>query len=177
MSYYVGRAYNRLTGESMDKPNRPSVYEFSHLSEWLPAHYAYLSELKKWEAFIAELPAYAVWERPKFKHATKKGIPVPRTGARRWHSRKDSGKTGVIGSSRVLPHRYMDEGDKGATHNRHIKRVERAQWQAEAMEELNQEDAYSVDEWFGSVYGLDYDYDESPYGDDYCETCNGPCEL
>lgn len=181
MSYIWGSAYNRLTGERMNKPERPRILDFNHLSEWIPAHYQYISDMKKWDAFIAEIPAYAVWERPKLKHATEKGIPVPRTGSRRWHSGKNSGKAGVIGNSRVLPHRYMDEGDKGAAHNRHIKRVERAQWLSEWQEDNTSEEAYDTAEWFGSVYVWweddPYDYDESPYGDDYCETCHGPCEL
>jgi len=180
MSYVWGRAYNRLTGESMIKPEFPRIMAFDHMSEWYKAYYAYVSDMKKWDAFIAEIPDTYRYERPKLVHAKVKGIPVPRTGSRRWHSGKNSGKSGVIGNSRVLPHRYMDEGDKGAAHNRHIKRVERAQWLSEALEELReQEDAYSVSDWYGGVFGQDdadawYDYDTEEYE---CEYCQGPCEL
>lgn len=180
MSYIWGRAFNRLTGESMSKPQRPSMFEYEHLSEWLPAHYQYISDMKKWDAFIAELPSTYTYERPKLKHAQEKGIPVARTGSRRWHSGKNSGKAGVIGNSRVLPHRYMDEGDKGKAHNRHIKRVERAQWRAEWEQEQQETEyyGYTVEEYYcDDDYDEWDDYDESPYGDDYCETCHGPCEL
>jgi hypothetical protein len=171
-------AYNWRTGERMLKPERPRLGMEGHISEWQAAYYYYCSQMKIYDAFVEECPPFPHWQRPKLKHATEKGIPVPRTGARRWHSGKSSGKTGVIGSSRMLPHRYMDEGDKGAIHNRHIKRVERAQWLSEWQEDSNSEEAYDTAEWFESVYvwwEVD-DYDESPY-DDWCETCNGPCEL
>lgn len=59
-----------------------------------------------------------------FTPQEEKGIPVPRTGKRRWHSGKNSGKTGVIGNSHVVSHRYMDEGDKGPALRREIRRKE-----------------------------------------------------
>lgn len=174
MAYHWGRAFNPLTREWMEQPKRPSIFDYSHVSEWLPAHYQYISDMKKWEAFIAELPATYVYKRPKLTHATEKGIPVPRTGSRRWHSGKNSGKSGVIGNSRVLPHRYMDEGDKGKAHNRHIKRVERAQWRAEAMADMEE---YSAYEGGWTLYDWEedmYDYDTEEYE---CEYFQGPCEL
>lgn len=155
---------------------------------------------KGWDAWMEYRESlYAYWDvlaKRRF-HALPedKGTPVPGTGKSRWHSRKDSGKAGVIGSSRVLPHRYMDEGDKGKAHNRRIKRVERAQWLSEAMAELQEE--YDAEEYDWTDYAVltdpyDYpsfdsymeteelwetaNYNQLPY-DDYCETCSGPCEL
>lgn len=67
-----------------------------------------------------------------------KGIPVEGTGKHRYHSRKDSGKTGVIGNSHVVSHRYMDEGDKGPSHRREIKRRESVMVNAEIAEGINE---------------------------------------
>jgi hypothetical protein len=60
-------------------------------------------------------------------------IPVAGTGRSRIHSKKDrAGKSnGVIGSSRLLPHRYADEGDKGPAFRRSIRRLENVQWRRE----------------------------------------------
>lgn len=66
-----------------------------------------------------------------------KGIPVPRTSSRRYHSKKDSGKTGVIGNSHIVSHRYMMEGDKGPALRREIKRKERLMVLAEISEEFD----------------------------------------
>lgn len=146
-------AYNRETKERMQKPKWPDYQGYAHSSEWYPAYYRYLSAMKVWDAFVKALPEEISYKRPNLVHATEKGIPVPRTGSRRWHSGKNSGKTGVIGSSRVLPHRYMDEGDKGKGHNRHIKRLERALWRSEALEELREEqESYYVEEYDWTDY-------------------------
>lgn len=162
---YVWRdcAYNSLTRERMYRPQRPSLYSHGHYTEWLPAYYTYLSELKVWEAFIEDLPTDVKWKRSRFTHATEKGVPVPHTGKRRWHSGKNgSGGSGVIGNSRVLPHRYMDDGDKGAAHNRHIKRLERVQWlsewQSEQREQEDAIDAETVAQWFYDN-STDFDFD------------------
>ncbi|QDH93870.1 hypothetical protein SEA_EVY_239 [Streptomyces phage Evy] len=69
-----------------------------------------------------------------------KGIPVPGTGRVSCggyccHS-SSSGNSGVMGNSRIVSHRYMDEGEKGRAHRREIRRKERVFWMAEAMEEL-----------------------------------------
>lgn len=110
--------------------------------------------IKGWEAWRENRTAwyeYWAWNAKRRFHARPedKGIPVPGTGRWRWHSSKNSGKTGVIGSSRMLPHRYMDEGDKGKGHNRHIKRLERALWQREWLDEgYDVEDAVTVAQWF-----------------------------
>lgn len=50
-----------------------------------------------------------------------------------WYSRAKNG--GVIGNSRIVPHRYMDEGDKGPALRREIKRREERLWRKEAEEE------------------------------------------
>lgn len=69
-----------------------------------------------------------------------KGVPVPRTGKRGNYGLRDSaGKTsGVSGNSRIVPHRYLDEGDNGKTHRREVRRKEReawiSEWKAEEME-------------------------------------------
>ena len=199
MSYYWGRAFNPLTREWMEKPKRPSIFDYSHVSEWLPAHYQYISDMKKWEAFIAELPATYVYKRPKLVHATEKGVPVPhlRDGKRR----KYVNGAGVSANSRILPHRYADEGEKGSGHRREIRRKERAQWlsewQQEEREAYDAYDAETVAQWFydntddvdfdviPSVYTVgetvvewssDY-YDDYGYvetygcGDPYCDIC------
>lgn len=56
--------------------------------------------------------------------------PVPGTGRRRWHSRENrAGKpNGLTGASRVIPHRYADEGDKGAWFRRLVRHREERQW-------------------------------------------------
>lgn len=63
--------------------------------------------------------------------------PVPRTGRRRWHSKRNrAGRpNGLLSASRVLPHRYADEGDNGPWFRRILRRRERALWTAEANEE------------------------------------------
>lgn len=143
-------AFNTLTRERMEKPVYPRLSEYDgDLSAWYKATYRHVSALKIWDAFVEACPRETTWQRPKLVHATEKGIPVPHTGRSRWHSAKNSGKTGVIGSSRMLPHRYMDEGDKGKGHNRHIKRLERALWQREWIDEgYDVEDAVTVAQWF-----------------------------
>ena len=106
MAYHWGRAFNPLTREWMEQPKRPSMFDYSHVSEWLPAHYQYISDMKKWEAFIKELPATYVYKRPKLVHATEKGIPV--SGLRDGKRRKYVNGAGVSANSRILPHRYAD---------------------------------------------------------------------
>ncbi|MFE1190208.1 hypothetical protein [[Kitasatospora] papulosa] len=56
-----------------------------------------------------------------------KSVPVPRTGRAR--SRKYA-RTGTVGS-KVLPHRYGDEGEKGPKHRRQIRRCEERLWRRE----------------------------------------------
>lgn len=122
-----------------------------------PLSHKFPDTLNGWDAWRenrAAWYAYWTWMSKRRFHALPedKGVPVPHTGRRHWHSRKDSGKTGVIGSSRMLPHRYMDEGDKGKDHNRHIKRLEKALWLREWVEEQqDQEEGYSASEWFYEV--------------------------
>lgn len=50
-----------------------------------------------------------------------------------WYKRPENG--GVIGNSRIIPHRYLDEGDKGKQHRREIKRREERLWRKEARED------------------------------------------
>lgn len=71
----------------------------------------------------------------KFAHT----MPVPGTGRRRYHSRKDrAGRpNGVISSSRILPHQYADEGDKGPTLRRKLRRAENRMWRAETAFDLD----------------------------------------
>lgn len=134
-------------------------------------YHTFPDTLKGWDAWRENRAAwyeYWAWNAKRRFHALpeEKGIPVPGTSAKRWHSGKNSGKTGVIGSSRMLPHRYMDEGDKGKGHNRHIKRLERALWQREWLDEgYDVEDAYSASEWYSrtSEWWEDDDTDDD-YG-------------
>jgi hypothetical protein len=76
----------------------------------------------------------------------KKGLPVPGTGRkspaalRSKTGTEDPGKpAGVMGASRILPHRYADEGDSGAWFRRLIRRREKAFWQVEADEDCASE--------------------------------------
>jgi hypothetical protein len=60
-------------------------------------------------------------------------IPVANTGRSRLHSKKNrAGRpNGVMANSRILPHRYADEGDKGQRFRRTIRRLEKVAWQRE----------------------------------------------
>lgn len=58
-----------------------------------------------------------------------RSAPVPRTG--RAKSRKyRHARTGTVGS-KVLSHRYGDEGEKGPKHRRQIRRCEERLWRRE----------------------------------------------
>ncbi|AXH66513.1 hypothetical protein SEA_STARBOW_259 [Streptomyces phage Starbow] len=73
-----------------------------------------------------------------------KGIPIPGTGRRTcggYCCHSSSGKSGVMGGSRILAHRYMDELDNGKWHRREIRRKEKAFWLSEALSEI-EEDLY-----------------------------------
>ncbi|WPH58154.1 hypothetical protein SEA_LUCKYSOCKE_203 [Streptomyces phage LuckySocke] len=144
--------------------------------------------------------AYWEWMRNRRFHALPedKGIPVPGTGTRRY--RKSRNGSGVSASSRVLSHYYADEGEKGRTVRKLVRNRERALWLSEWQEERNEDaeygyarDVYSAGDWFSDdpymwdwYYGED-DYDREDFYPvdwrdlweyaDYCETCNGPCEL
>lgn len=50
-----------------------------------------------------------------------------------FHKRSKNG--GVIGNSRIVPYRYMDENDNGPAHRREIKRREKRLWKKEIEEE------------------------------------------
>lgn len=90
----------------MDKVSMPAVSYEENYSAWL-AYWRYNSSRR----FLTP--------------PEDKGTPVPHTGVRRVSSGKDSGKGGVSGGSRVLPHRYMSEGDAGPQHRREVRRKER----------------------------------------------------
>ena len=97
----------------------------------------------KLDAYYADL--WANWEvvKPRMRHATaeERGEPVSGRGRRHhYHSRKDhAGRSnGVSSGSRILPHRYRDEGDKGKHHRREIRRRETLVWHAEVWEALEQ---------------------------------------
>lgn len=59
--------------------------------------------------------------------------PVAGTGRRRWHRKANrAGRpNGLLGASRILPHRYRDEGDKGQWFRRVIRRREERFWRRE----------------------------------------------
>src|SRR5690242_14795116 len=126
MSYWITRhgtyAFNRETKERMEKPKWPSYTDYAHDSEWYPAYYRYVSEMKKWDAFVKALPEDYRYERPKLRHATVKGVPV--AGIRSGGRRKYKNGAGVSANSRVLSHHYRDEGERGQAHRREIKRKE-----------------------------------------------------
>lgn len=142
-------AFNRTTGERMEKPKWPDYREFPHESEWRPAYYRYVSAMKLWDAFVKTLPDDYRYGRAKLTHATEKGVPIPRLrGGKR---RKYKNGAGVSANSRILPHRYADEGDKGQSHRREIRRKERVQWQREwrAEQEETEKYGYHVDAYDG----------------------------
>lgn len=53
------------------------------------------------------------------------GSPVPHTGRQRWHQRRSRG---VSANSRIVSHRYADEGDKGKWFRRLVRRREERLW-------------------------------------------------
>lgn len=64
-----------------------------------------------------------------------RGTPIPRTGrSRRWHPGRGRNH-GVSANSRILPHRYADEGDKGQWFRRVIRRREKAMWVREVRDD------------------------------------------
>lgn len=56
------------------------------------------------------------------------GAPIAGTGRWRVHRRRSRG---VSASSRIVPHRYRDEGDKGRPFRRLIRRREERLWRRE----------------------------------------------
>jgi hypothetical protein len=69
-----------------------------------------------------------------------RGIPIPGTGrGGHWGKANASRNSGVMGNSRILPHRYMDELDNGRQHRREIRRKENVMWKAEAFSEMEEE--------------------------------------
>lgn len=169
----------------------------------MPAYKSFSSfpeTVKGWEAWqtqCAEWAAYREFCRKRRFHALPedKGIPVPHTGYQRKF--KYANGSGVSANSRILSHRYADEGEKGRNIRREVRRKERAQWLSEWQREQNEDaeygyarDAYSAGEWFDDnpymwdwYYGED-DYDSEDYYPrawddlwDYCDHCGGPCEL
>ncbi|MET8691761.1 hypothetical protein ABZV65_04350 [Streptomyces bauhiniae] len=59
-------------------------------------------------------------------------LPIPGTGGKR--GRYSTRSRGVSGSSRIIPHRYPDEGDRGPNFRRQIRKREDALWRKEASE-------------------------------------------
>lgn len=161
MSYWITRtgtyAFNRETGERMEQPKWPDHMQYAHNSEWLPAYYRYVSAMKVWDAFVEALPYDYGYKRHRLTHATEKGVPVPRTGC--YGRRKYVNGSGVSANSRVLSHRYRDEGEKGKILRREIKRKERALWRSEATQEIQEYRDYECG-W--TLYDPEYDdmYDE-----------------
>lgn len=101
-----------------------------------------------WQAQCAEWAVYREWQRKRRFHALPedKGIPVPHTGYGRTYKHKNG--SGVSANSRILSHRYADEGEKGALIRREVRRKERAQWLMDAAWEMEGPDASTVAQWF-----------------------------
>lgn len=80
--------------------------------------------------------------------AVTRGVPVPGTGVRRY--RKSVNGAGVSANSRILPHRYADEGEKGREIRKMVRHRERALWLSEWQEEKSYDeyDAETVAQWF-----------------------------
>lgn len=75
-----------------------------------------------------------------------KGIPVPNTGRKspaalraKTGRERPGAPNGVMGSSRILPHRYAGDGDTGAWFRRIIRHRENVFWRAESRDELYSE--------------------------------------
>jgi len=182
MIYYrAGKwvGFNRETRERMEKPEYPRLSEFNgDISLYTKATYRYVSKMKVWDAFVESLPPAYEYKRPNLVHATEKGVPVSRlrSGGRR----KYKNGAGVSANSRVLSHHYRDEGERGKTLRREIKRKERVLWLRE-WEREQQEEAeygYAVEDYDWT----DYDALTDPYDfydvEEYeCPVCMGPCEL
>lgn len=64
-----------------------------------------------------------------------RGLPVPGTGKQAWRSaytnRRAGVSSGILSRERHLPHRYMDEGDKGPKFRRQLRRISEAAWRRE----------------------------------------------
>ena len=159
MTYDYAGAYNRLINARMAKPQRPHYSDYPHLSEWYPAYYRYLSEMKVWTEFAESVAKVRyVYTPPKLTHATEKGIPVPRL--RKSGRRKFKNGSGVSANSRVLSHRYADEGEKGKGLRREIRRKEKLMWHAEANQELTEElqDDYDWTDYMRLTDPHDYEW-------------------
>lgn len=133
-------------------------------------------DFEEWGQWRTELHAYWSWLSKRRFHALPedKGIPVPHTG--KWNRRKHANGSGVSASSRILSHRYADEGEKGTLIRREVRRKERAQWLSDWIDEgYDYEDAGNVSEWFGSR-DLMWDWYEEDYGT-YCDVCGGECVM
>lgn len=79
--------------------------------------------------------------------AANRGVPVPGTGVR--HYRKSVNGAGVSANSRILPHRYADEGEKGKAHRKQIRHAEEMMWRADWVDEgYDVEEASTVAQWF-----------------------------
>lgn len=95
------------------------------------------------------LDAYVSIAKARNYANSTKGVPVPgtgRTACSGYCCHSSSGKSGVMGGSRILAHRYMDELDNGRWHRREIRRKERALWMAEAIAEMEEEFSSLMDE-------------------------------
>jgi hypothetical protein len=126
-------------------------------------------------SFLENREAYYAWWAELARIAKKryhalpedKGIPVPYTACRTRY--KYVNGAGVSASSRVVSHRYADEGDKGKSLRREIKRVERAQWLSEWQEEQESQEVYDTAEWF-AAWAFWWE-DDATCGNPYCEVC------
>lgn len=103
------------------------------------------------KALIAELVAeHRRANRRVF--ATIKGEPVAGTGkSSNMGSLRSSagGNNGVLSRERLLPHRYMDEGDRGKNYRRQLRRLSEAAWRREWADEQRSEleEMMSYDSW------------------------------
>lgn len=71
----------------------------------------------------------------RIREETFRTDPIPGTGVMHWrsayHNRRAGKPSGVSARETYLPHRYMDEGDKGPGHRRAIRRLSNKAWRSE----------------------------------------------
>lgn len=147
----------------------PAYKSFSEFPETAKGWEAWVQQCKEWEA-------YREWHRKRRFHALPedKGIPVEGTGKISYRKHKNG--SGVSANSRILPHRYADEGEKGKLIRKQVRHRERALWLSDWMDEgYDHEDGFSVSDWFGSaelVWDWDYEETDNPCGDAWCKICD-----
>lgn len=100
--------------------------------------------MSRWEYLNSTRKPRDYWWNPTY---AAPGMPVAGTG--KYKRRKYKNGAGVSAHSRVLSHHYADEGDKGTTVRRAIRRRERRMWLSEWEDEQRSEimELCAYDSW------------------------------